>query len=327
MFVGYLIILPGCVAMIILIRLCLLSATIEGSSMESTFKDGDRVLVWRLFPTLWLRKNAIVLLQQVYEKGISGPLSIKRVSALAGEIRLPVARQDLRDISSVNVPGNISAMQTWNIPSGHVFVCGDNAEQSIDSRVWGPLPRSCIRGIVLKKLPSRRSPRSLSMVRQNQVCSGLGLPAGQTAPDFSAQTLNGETIRLSNYRGQALLLFFIDTNTLSRAHLPVYQAIAARAAGSRLNVLFLCHDRYPGAQALATDMHVTQPILVVPQEHKPVLKKYGLAQMPSYCLIDYEGKVRTSGIGSRQLVIECEHFWRLLNIQNPDIRSEKGSVL
>jgi peroxiredoxin len=35
------------------------------------------------------------------------------------------------------------------------------------------------------------------------------LPAGQRAPDFKLTTLEGQTIALSDYRGQPVLLVFL----------------------------------------------------------------------------------------------------------------------
>ena len=34
------------------------------------------------------------------------------------------------------------------VPPGHFFAMGDNRGESRDSRIWGPVPRSCLKGLV-----------------------------------------------------------------------------------------------------------------------------------------------------------------------------------
>lgn len=139
---------------LLLIRTLLVVITVQGQSMSPTLETGDRVLALRPIRSRWIQKGQIVLFRQSLLDGVPDalPLSlslhIKRVVALAGEEYLS---------SSPPLGYNEHVTQEeqtfiWHIPKDHIFVCGDNREQSVDSRSWGPLPLQNVRGIVVKKL-------------------------------------------------------------------------------------------------------------------------------------------------------------------------------
>ena len=149
-----------CGGSLLLIHTYVIVVMVQGYSMSPTLEDGDRVLALRTVWLRWVQKGQIVLFRQSPLDEISGDLPlalhIKRVVALAGET-----------YRSTSLPPGYHECVTqeeqtasWHIPRNSIFVCGDNREQSIDSRSWGPLPLRNVRGIVVKKLAS--SPVSLS---------------------------------------------------------------------------------------------------------------------------------------------------------------------
>lgn len=156
---GVLLLLLCCGGML-LVRACLLVITVQGQSMAPTLQEGDRVVAVRPIWRRWIRKDQIVLFRQSVsdETSDDSPLSlhIKRVVALAGE----GYRSSTRPWGYSDYVTQVEQAYLWQIPHDHIFVCGDNREQSIDSCSWGPLPLRNVRGIVVKRLPP--SPTFLS---------------------------------------------------------------------------------------------------------------------------------------------------------------------
>jgi signal peptidase I len=148
---------------------------IPSRSMEPTLDVGDRVVVNRLAYRLgdpgygqvvvFLRRTGaeqpepggpLSWVRRAVAQGLGGtpPGSedlIKRVVGLPGDVlegrdgRLwrngaPVAEPYLR-------AGTVTAdFKPRRVKAGHVFVMGDNREDSADSRVFGPVPRSALVG-------------------------------------------------------------------------------------------------------------------------------------------------------------------------------------
>ncbi len=147
------------------------SYQVDGSSMTSTLQPNDRLIIDKI-PKTWSkitghtyfpeRGDIIVFTKHgldQYDPGSKERELIKRVIALPGE-RVVVKDRKLvvynnqypkgfepdktMEYGSVidGTPGNIDV----TIPEGELFVCGDNRFDSLDSRIFGPIPAKDVIG-------------------------------------------------------------------------------------------------------------------------------------------------------------------------------------
>lgn len=130
-------------ALLLFLAINLVSARIrvDGQSMEPAFRDGDYVVVNRLAYRLGeIERGDVVVFP--FPMNREDDL-IKRVIALPGdrismeEGQLYVNGVTLQEDYLREPPrGNL---QELIVPDSHVFVMGDNRNDSSDSRNWGPL--------------------------------------------------------------------------------------------------------------------------------------------------------------------------------------------
>ncbi len=137
---------------------------VASGSMLPTLLVGDHVLMspWAYgiaapLAGVWFWRGGgpdpgdVVLLE--YE-GAPGSFFIKRVAAIAGETVEVVAGELVvdgqpREIAAPRLPsGTTRDFRALRVPPGQVFVLGDNRDRSIDSREWGPVELSGIKGRV-----------------------------------------------------------------------------------------------------------------------------------------------------------------------------------
>ena len=150
--------------------------TVKGRSMEPTLADGEQLLAWRTLGKRGFKLHTIVTLDHFYLEVpeaflvspqypswrqemavVASELYIKRIIGLPGDmVSLP--------ITSISPNGKARLHPTvkcrtneyvCHIPENHLFVKGDG-QISTDSVVWGPIPISSIRHIVLCRYPSLR---------------------------------------------------------------------------------------------------------------------------------------------------------------------------
>ena len=123
---------------------------------------------------------------------------------------------------------------------------------------------------------------------------------GKAAPDFVLKTLDGRNLRLSEFRGQVVLInFWARWAGESREELPALDRIDGTYRRAGLVVLGVSVDEDSRrARDFAGAMQVRYPILL---DTSPAIgRDYRLEQMPVTILVDRAGVVRYSNIGFKR---------------------------
>jgi signal peptidase I len=126
---------------------------VPSGAMIPTILIGDHVLVNKLVTSPPRPGDVIVF---IWPKDRSKDF-VKRVVAVEGETievrdRHVIVDGLMRDDPHATWTNERSEKEHWGpttVPAGHVFVMGDNRDQSYDSRVWGSLPLTDIKGKVV----------------------------------------------------------------------------------------------------------------------------------------------------------------------------------
>jgi peroxiredoxin len=132
--------------------------------------------------------------------------------------------------------------------------------------------------------------------RARRVSNQIGAPApnakGGVAPDFTLQSLDGKTVRLSDFRGKAVLLNFWATWCQPcKIEMPWFVELQKQYGGQGLQVLGIAMDDASPADIakFAKDLGVNYPVLV---GKEAVGDAYGGVQfLPATFYIGRDGKV------------------------------------
>jgi signal peptidase I len=127
---------------------------VDGASMEPTYHNGQWLLVRRFnWPSAPIGHDEVIVFR------LGRDTLVKRVAALPGE------RPPLDDLRVLRLLRPMPHLSNWTtralysrlfapIPAGSLYVLGDNAPRSDDSRSFGPVPQSQVIGRVVEWNPS-----------------------------------------------------------------------------------------------------------------------------------------------------------------------------
>jgi signal peptidase I len=153
--VGWLVVIVIAAVVSVVLRVYVVQTFfVPSASMEPTLQIGDRILVQKL--DFSLQRGAIVVFEHP-KRDLEPPLNedlVKRIIGLPGETiwskgntiyinGKPLKEPWLPPGTTLGVP-----IVKQKIPAGEYFMMGDNRTDSLDSRVWGPIPGSTIIGRV-----------------------------------------------------------------------------------------------------------------------------------------------------------------------------------
>lgn len=148
----------------------------------------------------------------------------------------------------------------------------------------------------------------LHMARKNRADGTLaGQFAGQAAPDFELQSLEGKNVKLSDFRGKAVLLNFWATYCgPCKIEMPWFIGMQNEYGPQGLQIIGVAMD---GASTediakFAKDLGVNYPILLGKES---VGQSYGgVDVLPTTFFIDRNGKVtaREFGLQSRSVFVD-----------------------
>lgn len=133
-----------------------------------------------------------------------------------------------------------------------------------------------------------------------------GLRVGEKAPDFELMTLDGKTVKLSDYRGKKVILNFWATwCPPCKAEMPDIQKFY-NEADDNVEILAINIDPQYDVKKFVREANVTFPVLLDSKDE--VNNLYRILTIPTTYFIDGEGIIRSKHLSVMTIEIIREHI-------------------
>ncbi len=136
------------------------------------------------------------------------------------------------------------------------------------------------------------------LLKHRSVNSVVGNAKGHTAPDFVLKDLNGNTVKLSDYRGKAVVLNFWATwCPPCKTEIPWFEDLADKYRGQGLEVIGVALDDSSEKEIanFAKDMKMNYPVLLGKEETSDAFG--GVEMLPTTFYIDRNGTITDHVLG------------------------------
>lgn len=135
--------------------------------------------------------------------------------------------------------------------------------------------------------------------RQSMNMPGLKppLPVGTPAPPFEAQTIEGQSVTLEEFRGRDTAFVFMSPACKPCIEaLPRLNALADSASAMGLKLTLVSGGTPQDTAPVIDSVKPKFPVLVAHQMRNRFFDDYHVAGTPFFCVIDAAGKVKSTGV-------------------------------
>jgi peroxiredoxin len=200
-----------------------------------------------------------------------------------------------------NLEGCVTGVLTGQVPSGDFGTCMD---LGVDYKSQQALAANGLADAQSAVLPT---PTAIPA----ELAGTVGVGVGQTAPDFTVQTLDGKSVSLNSLRGRVVLLNFWATWCLPcRSEMPAFQKIAASYKSTDFTILAVnFRETQDQVQQYAHDLALTLPLGIDPQG--TIGTMYHAVNFPVSYIIGRDGVILRRQLGPftlSTLAAEIDHI-------------------
>jgi peroxiredoxin len=122
------------------------------------------------------------------------------------------------------------------------------------------------------------------------------LDVGSKAPDFSAETLDGQSVNLATYAQKSVAFVFVSpTCAPCIDKISMLNRICPLARLNGVEMVLVCLADKNETHNFSEKHSVQLPVLSAPRDSNPFMENYKVAGTPAYCFVDGEGRVQSSG--------------------------------
>jgi len=125
------------------------------------------------------------------------------------------------------------------------------------------------------------------------------LTVGDSAPDFTLQTVNGSRFSLQEAlrKGPVVLAFFKISCPVCQFAFPYLEKLYTSYRSNTVTLVGVSQDSNKDTERFVREYGITFPVLLDDPQNYPVSNAYGLTNVPSIFWVEPGGEIQVSSVG------------------------------